>query len=107
MPTLQKNDNSRIDEHYDDVFNNSKQLSDAEKSSFNDIVNNYDQTADSSNEDAAIERAKQASDVVDEQENGTSGSWMNNVTGRKSQGSGKFSLKKSGGPVGIIISLVL
>ena len=107
MPTLQKNDNSRIDEHYDDVFNNSKQLSDAEKSSFNDIVNNYDQTADSSNEDAAIERAKQASDVVDEQENGTSGSWMNNVTGRKSQGGGKFSLKKSGGPVGIIISLVL
>lgn len=107
MPTLQKNDNSRIDEHYDDVFNNSKRLSDAEKSSFDDTASNYDQTADASAEDAAIGRAKQASDAVDEQENSTSGSWMNNVTGSKSRGGSKFSLKKSGGPVGIIISLVL
>ena len=62
MPTKFDSKKSRIDEHYDDAFNksNAQQLKDAENNRFSEIADNIKSVdADASQEDAAIERAKE------------------------------------------------
>lgn len=88
-------------------------LSEAEQTEFDDIVGNYNDEADSSQEDDNIEYARQIAD----RESAPRAGWQNNVSAASNlakgqAGKGKVAslvgkTAKKGGPAGIIIALVL
>ncbi len=89
----QKLDPSQAD--YDSKFNDIRKAEEA--GDFNAIANNYDKTADPSQENNNIERARQ----------GEQNSWQQNYTGAKNNtGNGRFSFKKQG-PIGVIITVIV
>lgn len=89
-------------------------ISDSENNAFRDIADNYDDTADPSQEDANINRA---SEIYDREANSSS-SWDNHVKPKeggltertyanKKTSKSFVKIAKKGGPFGIIIALLL
>ncbi len=102
MPTLIPGDERQEDrlnpgqQDYDRRFNTIAKAEEA--GTFNDIANNFDKTADGSQEDANIERARQS-----EAEAGGAPEFTNNVRGKLTKQKGRFKgwVKKAGPALGI------
>jgi len=81
-------------QEYDRRFNDIARAE--ERGTFDDIAKNYDKTADSSQEDANIDKTRQQ-----ESEGYSTGGWTNNYSGGKKKVKGKGWFKKAGPALGI------
>lgn len=110
MPNVIDDSKEAQDERYNP--STARDLRARENDAFNDIANNYDQTADDTQENANIAAAREGEATSP----AVSAGWQSNVTGKSAKPSKpkffskafwtKGNLKKKG-PLGLIISLVL